>query len=360
MTYKLLIMPNINEQKLDYRAAGVDIDAGNRLVDGIKPLAKATAKPWAMASLGGFGGIVDLAKTGIDDPLLLLATDGVGTKLKLAIDYDHHETIGIDLVAMCVNDLVVQGAKPLAFLDYYACGTLDEQRAKTIIAGIAEGCKIADAVLVGGESAEMPGMYQGGHYDLAGFAMGAVSRQHLLSPDLIQAGDRLIGLPSSGAHSNGYSLIRKVLDRAQINPETYFPEFAPNASLLSLLLAPTRIYVAPILALLAEARDAIHGISHITGGGFFDNIPRILNDSMQARIDDKAWQWPPLFDWLQATGQIDRDEMLRSFNCGIGMVLAVDKAQVPSVMNSLKALGETPIEIGEIVERPPNQDKILI
>lgn len=355
------------QANLDYKSAGVDIDAGNLLVEQIKPYSKSTRQPWAAAGLGGFGGVVDLKAVNMQDPLLLLATDGVGTKLKLAIDYNHPQGIGIDLVAMCVNDLVVQGAKPLAFLDYYACGKLDVVQAGKIIRSIAEGCVMAGASLVGGETAEMPGMYRDGDYDLAGFALGAVERDHIINADQVQAGDVLIGLASSGFHSNGYSLVRKVLDRAGVDL-TAAPPFKVNYDktdpdtprLIDVVMAPTRIYVKPILALLDQARSAVHGICHITGGGFYENLPRILNDQVAAVINKQDWPHQPLYDWLAEMGNITPFELHRSFNCGIGMVLVVAESDQDRVMSLLQAQGESPLLIGEIVPRIADHPQITI
>jgi phosphoribosylformylglycinamidine cyclo-ligase len=330
-----------------YRDAGVDIDAGNALVDAIKPLAKSTRRPGADVDLGGFGGLFDLKRAGFKDPILVAANDGVGTKLKIAIDTGLHDTIGIDLVAMCVNDLLAQGAEPLFFLDYYATGRLDVATARAVIAGIAEGCRQAHCALIGGETAEMPGMYQGGDYDLAGFAVGAAERDALLPRPDIKAGDVLIGLPSSGVHSNGYSLVRKLVASAGLNWDAPAP-FAPQETLAAALLAPTRIYVRSTLAAM-RATGAVLAVSHITGGGLIENPPRVLPDGVAARIDLSTWTLPPVFAWLQATGRLDTHEMLRTFNCGIGLVIVAAAAKTDAVTAALREAGEAPIVIGDIV-----------
>ncbi|MCB1546566.1 MAG: phosphoribosylformylglycinamidine cyclo-ligase, partial [Hyphomicrobiaceae bacterium] len=308
---------------LSYREAGVDIDAGNALVKAIKPLAAATRRPGADAALGGFGGLFDLKAAGYRDPILVAANDGVGTKLKLAIETGRHGTIGVDLVAMSVNDLVVQGAEPLFFLDYLACGRLDVASAQTIVAGIAEACRESGCALIGGETAEMPGMYQGDDYDLAGFAVGAVERGELLPRADIAAGDVLIGLPSSGPHSNGYSLIRKIVARTGLAWSAPAP-FAAENSLGDALLTPTRLYVRPLLAAIRATGGsgpggAVKALSHITGGGLSENLPRVLPDGLAAHVDLAAFAMPPVFDWLKREGRIAEAELLRTFNCGIGM-----------------------------------------
>src|SRR5919205_1074585 len=326
------------QKPLTYADAGVSIDAGNALVKAIAPLAKATARPGADASLGGFGGFFDLKAAGYADPLLVAANDGVGTKLKLAIDHDRHDGVGIDLVAMCVNDLVVQGAEPLFFLDYYATGKLDTGIAERVIASIAEGCRIAGCALIGGETAEMPGMYAPGDYDLAGFCVGAVERGEALTGDRVQAGDLILGLASSGVHSNGYSLVRRLaadkgwkLDRPAL--------FDQERRLIEALLEPTRIYVKSLLPLVQAGR--IHALAHITGGGLLENIPRVLPLGLHARIDADAWPQPRLMAFLQAQGAIEPGEMARTFNCGVGMVLVVAPGDVEGVMQDLAAAGET-------------------
>ncbi len=333
---------------MDYRAAGVDIDAGEALVKAIKPLAKSTARPGADPALGGFGGLFDPKAAGYEDPLLVAATDGVGTKLMVALAAGLHDTVGIDLVAMCVNDLVVQGAEPLAFLDYYATGKLEPEIAKSVISGIAEGCRQAGCALIGGETAEMPGMYNAGDYDLAGFAIGAVERDELKTGDGIAAGDRVLGLASSGLHSNGFSLVRKVVETLALNYGDPAP-FAPDTPLGEALLVPTRIYVKSCLA--AIRGGGVRGFAHITGGGLIENIPRVLHDRLAAEIDLDAWPTPPVFDWLAKSGGIGEMEMLRTFNCGIGMVVIVSRTVAPGVIETLTRAGETVYELGRITGR---------
>jgi phosphoribosylformylglycinamidine cyclo-ligase len=327
-----------------YAAAGVSIAAGNALVRAIAPLARATARPGADASLGGFGGFFDPRAAGYQDPLLVAATDGVGTKLKLAQALDRHQTIGQDLVAMCVNDLVVTGAEPLFFLDYFACGRLDTQVAASVIAGIAEGCRRAGCALIGGETAEMPGMYPPGVYDLAGFAVGAVERGQQLDGGQVAEGDMLLGLASSGAHANGYSLIRRLIDGHGLDAAS---PFDPATPLGEALLAPTRIYVASLLPLVRAGQ--IHALAHITGGGLLENIPRVLPDGLRARVDAGSWQLPPLFDWLRKEGGLPPGELARTFNCGIGMVAVASPANAAAVTAGLRASGETVSLVGEIV-----------
>ena len=336
---------------LTYRDAGVDIDAGNALVGAIKPLAKSTSRKGAEVDLGGFGGLFDLKRAGFRDPILVAANDGVGTKLKIAIDTGKHDTIGVDLVAMCVNDLVVQGAEPLFFLDYYAVGRLDVTIARQVISGIADGCRQAGCALIGGETAEMPGMYQSGDYDLAGFAVGAVERGEILPRSDIALGDVLIGLPSSGVHSNGYSLVRKLVARDNV-PWEY--QFGAGQSLADVLLTPTRIYVKPLLAALratggSGGEGAIKALSHITGGGITENVPRVLPGSVAARIELEAWVPPAIFSWLADKGGLDNAELLRTFNCGIGMIIVADKRRAADVIASLQEAGERPIVIGDII-----------
>ena len=329
-----------------YRDSGVDIDAGNALVQAIKPLAKSTRRLGAEADLGGFGALFDLKRAGFKDPILVAANDGVGTKLKVAIDTGRHGTIGIDLVAMCVNDLLAQGAEPLFFLDYFACGKLDVATARDVIAGIAEGCRQAGCALIGGETAEMPGMYAEADYDLAGFAVGAVERGALLPRPDIAAGDVLIGLASSGVHSNGYSLVRRLVAEEKLAWEQPAP-FAPDRSLAAALLEPTRIYVKPVLAAIRQT-GGIKALAHITGGGLSENLPRVLPDGLAAHIDLAAWAMPAVFGWLQRAGRLDDAEMLRTFNCGIGLVLVAAQADAEPVLEALKAAGEAPVVIGEI------------
>jgi phosphoribosylformylglycinamidine cyclo-ligase len=329
-----------------YAGAGVDIAAGNALVRAIAPLAKATRRPGANADLGGFGAFFDLKAAGYRDPLLVAANDGVGTKLKLAIDTNRHGTVGIDLVAMCANDLIVQGAEPLFFLDYFATGKLDNGVAEQVIAGIAEGCKQAGCALIGGETAEMPGMYGPGDYDLAGFCVGAVERDSVLTADRVAAGDVLLGLTSSGVHSNGYSLVRRLaadkgwkLDRPAL--------FDQEVLLIEALMAPTRIYVKPLLPLVRAGK--LHALAHITGGGLLENIPRVLPADLHAEVDADLWDQPRLMAFLQAQGAIEPAEMARTFNCGIGMVVMVAEADVADVTALLEAAGETVHRIGRIV-----------
>ncbi|WP_374280887.1 phosphoribosylformylglycinamidine cyclo-ligase [Novosphingobium sp.] len=335
----------MSEKSYSYEQAGVSIAAGNALVKAIAPLAKATARPGADAELGGFGGFFDLKAAGYADPLLVAANDGVGTKVKLAIDHDRHDTIGQDLVAMCVNDLIVQGAEPLLFLDYFATGKLDNGVAERVVAGIADGCKLAGCALIGGETAEMPGMYAAGDYDLAGFCVGAVERGEQLTGDRVAAGDVLLGLESSGVHSNGYSLVRRLaadkgwkLDRPAL--------FDADRLLIDHLIEPTRIYVKSLLPVIRSGR--IHALAHITGGGLLENVPRVLPKGLHARIDAGAWQQSRLMAFLQAQGNIEPAEMARTFNCGIGMVLAVAADDVASVSADLAAAGETVHVIGAI------------
>ena len=338
-----------NKPPLSYADAGVNIDAGNALVDAIKPLIAATRRPGADGSIGGFGGVFDLKATGYKDPLLVAANDGVGTKLKIAIDTNTHTTIGIDLVAMCVNDLIVQGAEPLFFLDYFASGKLDNGIAEQVIAGIARGCQIAGCALTGGETAEMPGMYADGDYDLAGFSVGAVERGELLPRDTIQAGDVLLALGSSGVHSNGYSLVRKVVERTGLDWGDTAP-FDGSKTLADSLLEPTRIYVKSVLA--AQKRtQGLKALAHITGGGLPENLPRVLPDDLGAEINLATWKPAPVFGWLKEKGGVEPFEMLRTFNCGVGMVLVVAPKDAESVMEVMREQGEDTWKLGEITER---------
>jgi phosphoribosylformylglycinamidine cyclo-ligase len=331
---------------LTYAAAGVDIDAGNALVEAIKPLAKATRRPGAEASLGGFGALFDLKAAGYDDPLIVTTTDGVGTKLKVAIETGRHDEVGIDLVAMCVNDLLAQGAEPLMFLDYYATAKLDVETARRVVAGIAEGCRRAGAALVGGETAEMPGMYGAGDYDLAGFSVGAVNRDGVLPKlDAQRPGDVLIGLGSSGPHSNGYSLVRKVVERSGLAWEDPAP-FAAGQTLAQALMAPTRIYVRSTLPLIKAG--VIKGAAHITGGGLIENPPRAIREGLVPRFDWNAWPLPPVFAWLQETGGISDHELRRTFNCGVGFMLIVAASEAPPVLAALLNAGEEAMVIGEL------------
>ncbi len=337
-----------------YKDAGVDIDAGNKLVDKIKPLAKSTRRTGADADLGGFGGLFDLAACKYNDPVLVSANDGVGTKLKIAFEVDKHDTIGIDLVAMCVNDLVVQGAEPLFFLDYFATGKLSNDTAYDVIKGIAEGCKQANAALIGGETAEMPGMYADGHYDLAGFAVGAVERNKILPKGDLKEGDILLGLASSGIHSNGYSLVRHIIDNNSLDYSNK-AEFDDSKTLGEVFLTPTKIYIKSCLE--AIRTDKVKALAHITGGGFTENIPRVLSDNIAVNIDCNSWQMPPVFKWLANLGGISAEEMLKTFNCGVGMIIAVSKNDAPDIKSILEQNGETVFEVGSVVNR--DEDAVI-
>jgi phosphoribosylformylglycinamidine cyclo-ligase len=345
-------MSHAQKDALDYRTAGVDIDAGAALVERIKPLAAATARP-GVGALGGFGGLFELPLDQYRHPVLVSGTDGVGTKLKLAIDLGRHERIGIDLVAMCVNDLLVTGAEPLFFLDYYATGRLDLDTAATVVAGIAEGCRQAGCALIGGETAEMPGMYQGGDYDLAGFSVGVVEKDALLGPERVRPGDAVIALASSGPHSNGYALIRRILAAAET--ELRAPD---NAWLAEALLEPTRIYVRTLLALLEPLE--IHALAHVTGGGITDNLPRVLPAGTRAQINLATWTPPPVFAWLRHQGRVAEAEMLRTFNCGVGLLVILPEARVDEAMSAFTQAGETPWRIGRIdlAEGAPKVDYV--
>ena len=331
-----------------YREAGVDIDAGNELVRAIKPLAKSTMRKGADAELGGFGALFRLKDLGYKDPVLVSTTDGVGTKLKIAIETGRHDTIGIDLVAMCVNDLIVQGAEPLFFLDYYATGKLDTGTAKSVIAGIAEGCRQAECALVGGETAEMPGMYHDKDYDLAGFSVGVVEADAILPRKDIKEGDCVLGLASSGLHSNGYSLVRKIVADQGLSYEAKAP-FEPLKTLAECLLEPTRIYVRSLRPVIKQSR--VKALAHITGGGLLENIPRILPDDLGVSLAADAWDMPPLFKWLAKVGNVDAIEMSRTFNCGLGMIVIVNKEDERSVSESLKKEGEKVFSIGNVEQR---------
>ena len=330
---------------LTYRDAGVDIDAGDALVDRIKPLAARTMREGVLAGIGGFGALFEVPKR-YKEPVLVSGTDGVGTKLKLAFDWQRHDTVGIDLVAMSVNDILVQGAEPLFFLDYFACGKLSVDVAAQVVGGIAKGCELSGCALIGGETAEMPGMYPDGEYDLAGFAVGAVEKSALIDGKSIQPGDVVLGLASSGAHSNGYSLLRKILQRDNARPEQDFH----GQPLGDVVMAPTHLYVKPVLAVLKDFGKQIKGLAHITGGGLLDNVPRILQPGLQARLHRDAWQMPKLFSWLQQQGGVADTEMYRVFNCGVGMVAVVPAAQAEAISQALRAQGETVYQIGEIAE----------
>lgn len=345
----------MSDDSLTYQDAGVSIDRGNTLVERIKPLTAATRRDGVVGALGGFAGVFDLAKTGYQDPLLLACTDGVGTKLMLAMSLDRYDTVGIDLVAMCVNDLIVSGAEPLIFLDYYATGALDVERAAQVIKGIAEGCAQAGAALIGGETAEMPGMYPRGEFDLAGFCVGAVERNDLIDGSNIEASDILVGLASSGPHSNGYSLIRKIIERNRIDTSAELN----GRSLGEVLLSPTRIYVRPILDLL-RAQLPVHGMAHITGGGLLENVPRVLPDKVAAHIERGSWQRPAIFNWLQEHGKIEEQEMWRTFNCGIGMVLIVPSQHAEAALEHFNAQGVRAYRIGEVRPRRSGQPGVVI
>ncbi|MBJ6370710.1 phosphoribosylformylglycinamidine cyclo-ligase [Sedimentitalea arenosa] len=332
---------------ITYADAGVDIDAGNALVDRIKPAAKRTARPGVMSGLGGFGALFDLKAAGFDDPVLVAATDGVGTKLRIAIDTGRVDRVGIDLVAMCVNDLVCQGAEPLFFLDYFATGKLDTEAAAQIIEGIATGCEASGCALIGGETAEMPGMYPAGDFDLAGFAVGAMERGAAL-PDGVAAGDVLLGLASDGVHSNGYSLVRKLVEISGLSWEDNSP--FSGGTLGDALLTPTRLYVRPALA--AIRAGGVHALAHITGGGLTENLPRVLPDGMGATIDLAAWDMPDVFGWMSEVGEMTEAEMLKTFNCGIGMILVCDPDMANVVSETLTQAGETVHRIGTVTDRP--------
>jgi phosphoribosylformylglycinamidine cyclo-ligase len=346
-------MTTSNRSSLTYRDAGVDIDAGDELVERIKQYTKRTMRPGVLAGIGGFGALFEVPK-GYREPVLVSGTDGVGTKLKLAFELSRHDTIGIDLVAMSVNDILTLGAEPLYFLDYYACGKLDVDKASEVVKGIAAGCERAGCALIGGETAEMPGMYAPGEYDLAGFAVGIVEKTRIVDGSTIKAGDVLLGLASDGAHSNGYSLIRKIIAERGARLD----ERLGSETLADLILAPTRIYVKPVLYLLQSIR--VKGIAHITGGGLVENVPRVLADNLTARIDRAAWTMPALFKWLQHEGKVADDEMLRVFNCGVGMVLIVNAGDVDQTLTMLADSGETAWRIGVIDRRASNEPQTVV
>lgn len=332
-----------NKNGLSYKDAGVDIAAGNALVERIKPIAAKTRTAGVMAGLGGFGSLFELPLDRYKNPVLVSGTDGVGTKLKLAIDSGIHNTVGIDLVAMCVNDIVVQGAEPLFFLDYFATGKLDVNTAAAVIEGIGKGCELAGAALIGGETAEMPNMYADGDYDLAGFCVGIVEKSEMLDGSKVSEGDKLIGLASSGAHSNGYSLIRKIIERNQVSLDEPFD----GKTLGETLLAPTRIYVKSLLSLIKQV--PVHALAHITGGGLTENLPRVIPDGLHAHIDLNTWQFPAIFDWLQSNGNVSQADMLLTFNCGVGMIVCVSPEDEAATLNLLNELGEKAFTIGEVV-----------
>jgi phosphoribosylformylglycinamidine cyclo-ligase len=346
-------MSSNSKVSLSYRDAGVDIDAGDALVEAIKPFAKRTMREGVLAGIGGFGALFEVSKK-FREPVLVSGTDGVGTKLKLAFHLNRHDTVGIDLVAMSVNDILVQGAEPLFFLDYFACGRLDVATATDVIKGIATGCEQAGCALIGGETAEMPSMYPDGEYDLAGFAVGAVEKSKIIDGKKIRPGDVVLGLASSGAHSNGYSLVRKIIEVAKPDLHADFH----GRPLADVLLAPTRIYVKPLLALM-EKID-VHGMVHITGGGLVENIPRVLQPNLTAVLHKDSWTLPPLFQWLQKHGGVADDEMHRVFNCGIGMTVIVSAANADQAEAELKRLGETVYRIGEIRERAEGEAQTLV
>lgn len=339
---------------LSYRDAGVDIDAGDALVDRIKPLAKKTLRDGVLAGIGGFGALFEVPKR-YQEPVLVSGTDGVGTKLKLAFQLNRHDTVGQDLVAMSVNDILVQGAESLFFLDYFACGKLDVDTAAQVVGGIARGCELAGCALIGGETAEMPGMYPDGEYDLAGFAVGVVEKSRIITGGTIAPGDMVIGLASSGAHSNGYSLVRKIIERAQ--PDINAP-FDGDKTLADVVMAPTRIYVKPVLALMQKV--SVKGMAHITGGGLLENVPRVLPEKVTAELHKAAWPRPKLFDWLQAEGQVAENEMHRVFNCGIGMVVIVGAAEAETALAELRAAGEAVYRIGAIRTRQAGEAQTVV
>ncbi len=344
---------NSSATGLSYRDAGVDIDAGDDLVDRIKPLAKKTMREGVLAGIGGFGALFEVPKR-YKEPVLVSGTDGVGTKLRLAFEWNRHETIGQDLVAMSVNDILVQGAEPLFFLDYFACGKLTIDTAATVIAGIAKGCELSGCALIGGETAEMPGMYPPGEYDLAGFAVGAVEKSKIITGASIAPGDVVVAIASSGAHSNGYSLVRKIIERAGAKPT----DDLGGRPLADVVMAPTEIYVKPLLKLIAEMN--VKGMAHITGGGLVDNVPRVLPENTQAVLHRDSWQMPELFRWLQMKGGVADAEMVRVFNCGIGMVVIVSADQADAAIQSLKTEGLHAWTVGEVVERPAGAPQTIV
>jgi len=340
-------------KQLSYRDAGVDIEAGDRLVENIKPLAKRTLRPEVITGIGGFGALFEISEK-YRNPVLVSGTDGVGTKLKLAFELGRHDTIGIDLVAMSVNDILVQGAEPLFFLDYFACGKLNVETATAVVSGIAKGCELAGCSLIGGETAEMPGMYPRDEYDLAGFAVGVVEKDQIINGSTIQGGDIVLGLASSGAHSNGYSLIRKIIEQNGIDLSSNLA----GKTIADIIMAPTHIYVKPILKLIQQL--PVKGLAHITGGGLIENIPRILPREVIAVLHKNSWEMPPLFHWLQQQGNVAECEMARVFNCGIGMVIVIAPENADDAIQSLSAEGETVWKIGEIKPRASNQASTVI
>jgi phosphoribosylformylglycinamidine cyclo-ligase len=352
MTHKM------TQESLSYRDAGVDMDAGDELVERIKPLARKTMREGVLAGIGGFGAMFEVPKR-YKEPVLVSGTDGVGTKLKLAFELKRHATVGIDLVAMSVNDILVQGAEPLFFLDYFACGKLDVDTAADVVKGIAQGCEYSGCALIGGETAEMPGMYPDGEYDLAGFAVGVVEKSKIISGSTIVAGDVVLGLPSSGAHSNGYSLVRKIIARAKPDLNAVFDgEGTQTRTLADAIMAPTRIYVKPLLALMAAL--PVKGMAHITGGGLTENVPRVLPEGVKAVIEQSRWSRPKLFDWLQREGNVAESEMHRVFNCGIGMVVVVARENVVQALQLLNDAGEKAVEIGSIEPRADGEAQTIV
>ncbi|BDX06685.1 phosphoribosylformylglycinamidine cyclo-ligase [Planctobacterium marinum] len=343
----------MSKESLSYKDAGVDIDAGNELVERIKSVTKKTHRPEVMGGLGGFGALCSIPQK-YKNPLLVSGTDGVGTKLRLAMDLNKHDSIGIDLVAMCVNDLIVQGAEPLFFLDYYATGKLDVDIATEVVTGIGTGCELSGCALIGGETAEMPGMYHGNDYDVAGFCVGVVEKDDVIDGSKVAPGDKLIALASSGPHSNGFSLIRKILEVSQSDTS----EMLQDKSVADHLLEPTRIYVKNTLTVLQKYQ--VNAISHITGGGFWENIPRVLPDDAKAVIDENSWQWPAIFSWLQEKGNVETHEMYRTFNCGVGLLLAVPAEQAEQVVNAFSELGEKAWAIGEVEKREASDAQVVI
>lgn len=342
-----------------YRDAGVDVEAGRKFVDLIKPLAKETATVGSDAELGGFGAVFDIRAAGFKDPVLVAASDGVGTKLLIAHALGQQKTVGIDLVAMCVNDIIVQGAKPLFFLDYLSTGRLDVKTATEVVEGIAIGCRLAGCALIGGETAEMPGLYAAGQYDLAGFAVGAIERNQILTGNTIAPGDQVIGLASSGIHANGFSLVRKIIADNEVNLEGAAP-FNSQQRLADTLLAPTRIYVNSVLAVLDEPGHGVKGIAHITGGGFHENLPRILPNGVGAKLNASTWPLPEIFYWLRKLGNIDCEEMTRTFNCGIGMLMVIKQNRLKHLKNVLSAHGETVYHIGEIIPSDRAKESVRV
>ena len=348
----------MTQESLSYRDAGVDMDAGDELVERIKPLARKTMREGVLAGIGGFGAMFEVPKR-YKEPVLVSGTDGVGTKLKLAFELKRHATVGIDLVAMSVNDILVQGAEPLFFLDYFACGKLDVDTAADVVKGIAQGCEYSGCALIGGETAELPGMYPDGEYDLAGFAVGVVEKSKIISGSTIVAGDVVLGLPSSGAHSNGYSLVRKIIARSKPNLDAPFDgEGSQTRTLADAIMAPTRIYVKPLLALMAAL--PVKGMAHITGGGLTENVPRVLPAAVKAVIEQSKWQRPKLFDWLQKEGNVAESEMHRVFNCGIGMVVVVARENVVQALQLLNDAGEKAVEIGSIQTRAEGEAQTIV